>query len=66
MQLHGCAWGLNNRKGQIMKQPWNIASSLCYITKGLERRCDGSRRHVEARGKDCKLAKDYTEEFAGR
>ena len=31
---------------------------------GLERRCDGTHEHEEARGKDCKLAEDYTDDFA--
>eukprot|EP00959_Pyramimonas_sp_CCMP1952_P037387 782453-Pyramimonas_sp.AAC.1 len=65
-QLHGCAYGLKNRRGQYMRKPRGIASPLCCIAKGLERGCDGSHKHVEARGKDCKLAQDYKEEFARR
>eukprot|EP00959_Pyramimonas_sp_CCMP1952_P136645 2859607-Pyramimonas_sp.AAC.1 len=33
MQLHGCAYGLKNRKGQHMKKPWSVAPSLCCTAK---------------------------------
>eukprot|EP00959_Pyramimonas_sp_CCMP1952_P394601 8267789-Pyramimonas_sp.AAC.1 len=64
MQLHGCAHGLNNKKGQYMKKPWSIASSSRSVAEGLVRRRNGSHKHVEARGKDCKQAEEYTDEFA--
>ena len=47
-----------------MKKPWTIASTSEIVTEGLQRRCDGTHEHEEARGKDCKLAEDYTDEFA--
>ena len=47
-----------------MKKPWTIASTSPMVTEGLERKCDGTHEHVEARGKDCKLAEDYTDSFA--
>merc|ERR1712023_51310 len=47
-----------------MKKPWTIAATSHIVTEGLERKCDGTHAHVEARGKDCKLAEDYTDAFA--
>eukprot|EP00959_Pyramimonas_sp_CCMP1952_P162276 3392828-Pyramimonas_sp.AAC.1 len=47
-----------------MKTPWTIASTSDIVTSGLERKRDGTHAHVEARGKDCKLAEDYTDSFA--
>eukprot|EP00959_Pyramimonas_sp_CCMP1952_P403783 8461292-Pyramimonas_sp.AAC.1 len=46
--------------------PWGVASSSSVMAEGLMRRCDGSHRHVEARGRDCKQAEDYTDDFARR
>eukprot|EP00959_Pyramimonas_sp_CCMP1952_P201799 4219864-Pyramimonas_sp.AAC.1 len=62
--LHGCAYGLRDSKGNVMKKPWTIASTSPDVTEGLERRCDGTREHVEARGRECKPAEDYTDAFA--
>eukprot|EP00959_Pyramimonas_sp_CCMP1952_P061853 1292528-Pyramimonas_sp.AAC.1 len=63
---HGCAYGLKSSKGQYMnKKPWSIASPSSMMAEDLMRRCDGSHRHVEARGRDCKQAEDYTDDFAG-
>eukprot|EP00959_Pyramimonas_sp_CCMP1952_P364024 7622968-Pyramimonas_sp.AAC.1 len=56
--LHGCAYGLKDSRGNVMKKPWTIASTSNAVTNGLERRCDGTRAHVEARGNDRKLAED--------
>eukprot|EP00959_Pyramimonas_sp_CCMP1952_P416623 8728535-Pyramimonas_sp.AAC.1 len=58
--LHGCAYGLKDRKGDFMKKPWTIASTSDIAASGLERKCDGTHARVEARGKDCKLAEDST------
>eukprot|EP00959_Pyramimonas_sp_CCMP1952_P167109 3492503-Pyramimonas_sp.AAC.1 len=49
--LHGCACGLMDSKGNFMKKPCTIASTSPDVTEGLERRCDGTREHVEARGR---------------
>eukprot|EP00959_Pyramimonas_sp_CCMP1952_P283664 5929630-Pyramimonas_sp.AAC.1 len=49
-----------------MKKPWSIASPSSDIAEGLARRCHGSHRHIEARGKDCKQAEEYADEFARR
>eukprot|EP00959_Pyramimonas_sp_CCMP1952_P014776 312889-Pyramimonas_sp.AAC.1 len=49
-----------------MKQPWTIAYTSNIVTSGPERKCDGAHARVEARGKDCKLAGDCTDEFAGQ
>ena len=62
--LHGCAYRLRNRKGNFTKKPWTHASTSEIVTEGLERRCGGTHEHEEARGKDCKLAEDYTDAFA--
>eukprot|EP00959_Pyramimonas_sp_CCMP1952_P082526 1724448-Pyramimonas_sp.AAC.1 len=62
--LHGCACGLRDSKGNFMKKPWTIASTPPDVTEGLERRCDGAHEHVEARGRECKSAEDYTDAFA--
>eukprot|EP00959_Pyramimonas_sp_CCMP1952_P181177 3788328-Pyramimonas_sp.AAC.1 len=62
--MHGCAYGLKAREGNFMRKPRAIASTSDIGTSGAERKCDGTRAHVEARGKDCKLAEDYTCEFA--
>eukprot|EP00959_Pyramimonas_sp_CCMP1952_P069141 1443238-Pyramimonas_sp.AAC.1 len=56
--LHGCAHGLKDSKGNFMKKPWTIASTSPDVTEGLGRRCDGTHEHVEARGRECKLAED--------
>eukprot|EP00959_Pyramimonas_sp_CCMP1952_P053417 1117419-Pyramimonas_sp.AAC.1 len=64
IQLHGCAYGFKNNKGQYMKKPRTIASSSSVIAEGLVRRCDGSHKSVETRGKECKQAEEYTDEFA--
>eukprot|EP00959_Pyramimonas_sp_CCMP1952_P267213 5586914-Pyramimonas_sp.AAC.1 len=66
IRLHGCACGLKNSKGQYMKKQWSMASSSSMMAEGLIRRCDGRHRHVEARGRDCKQAEDYTDDFARR
>eukprot|EP00959_Pyramimonas_sp_CCMP1952_P265020 5541584-Pyramimonas_sp.AAC.1 len=34
------------------------------VAEGLERKCDGTHEHVEARGRECKSAEDYTDAFA--
>eukprot|EP00959_Pyramimonas_sp_CCMP1952_P464613 9486914-Pyramimonas_sp.AAC.1 len=47
-----------------MKKPWTIASTSSVVAEGLERRCDGTHEHVEARGRECKSAEDYTYAFA--
>eukprot|EP00959_Pyramimonas_sp_CCMP1952_P258369 5400629-Pyramimonas_sp.AAC.1 len=47
-----------------MKKPWTIASTSPDVTEGLERRCDGTHEHVEARGRERKSAEDYTDAFA--
>eukprot|EP00959_Pyramimonas_sp_CCMP1952_P053435 1117906-Pyramimonas_sp.AAC.1 len=62
--LHGCACGLRDRKGNYMKKPWTIASTPDIVTTGLARKCVGMHAHVEARGKACKFAEDYTDGFA--
>eukprot|EP00959_Pyramimonas_sp_CCMP1952_P156340 3269540-Pyramimonas_sp.AAC.1 len=62
--LHGCAYGLKDSKGNFMKKPWAIASTSSDVAEGLGRRCDGTREHVEARGRECKSAEDYTDAFA--
>eukprot|EP00959_Pyramimonas_sp_CCMP1952_P203866 4263396-Pyramimonas_sp.AAC.1 len=66
IQLHGGAYGLKDNRGQYMKKPLSIASSSNVIAEGSVRRCDGSHKHVEARGKDCKQAEDYVDDFARR
>eukprot|EP00959_Pyramimonas_sp_CCMP1952_P296193 6195869-Pyramimonas_sp.AAC.1 len=48
--LRGCAYGLQDSKGSFMKKPWTIATTSSVVAEGLERRCDGTREHVEARG----------------
>ena len=63
-QLHGCAYGLTNKKGQFMKKPWTVATTSPIVAKGIVRKCDGSHTHVMARGRDCKNAEGYTVEFA--
>ena len=55
---------MRNRKGNFMKKPWTIASTSEIVTEGSHRRCDGTHEHEEARGKYCKLAEDYTDDFA--
>eukprot|EP00959_Pyramimonas_sp_CCMP1952_P043475 909220-Pyramimonas_sp.AAC.1 len=45
-------------------QPWATATTSPVVAEGLERRCDGAREHVEARGRECKSAEDYTDDFA--
>eukprot|EP00959_Pyramimonas_sp_CCMP1952_P360350 7545872-Pyramimonas_sp.AAC.1 len=62
--LHGCAYGLRDRKGNFIQKPWTIASTLHGLIEGLERRCDDTHDHVEARGKDCKSAEYFTDAFA--
>eukprot|EP00959_Pyramimonas_sp_CCMP1952_P099776 2086300-Pyramimonas_sp.AAC.1 len=62
--LHGCACGLKDSKGNFMKKPWTIATTSSIVAEGLERRCNGTREHVEARGRECKSAEDYTDDFA--
>eukprot|EP00959_Pyramimonas_sp_CCMP1952_P414289 8680366-Pyramimonas_sp.AAC.1 len=47
-----------------MKKPWTIATTSPIVAEGLERRCDGTHEHVEARGRECKSAEDYTDDFA--
>eukprot|EP00959_Pyramimonas_sp_CCMP1952_P005654 118766-Pyramimonas_sp.AAC.1 len=47
-----------------MKKPWAIAATSPIVAEGLERRCDGTHEHVEARGRECKSAEDYTDDFA--
>ena len=64
--LHGCAYGLVNKKKQHMKKPWSIATTSEEFARGIELKCDGTHRHVEARGRDCKLAEEYTDAFARR
>eukprot|EP00959_Pyramimonas_sp_CCMP1952_P080595 1684154-Pyramimonas_sp.AAC.1 len=63
---HGCAHRLKERKGNVIKKPWVIASTSNIVTSGLERRRDGAHARVEARGMACKLAEAYTDEFAKR
>eukprot|EP00959_Pyramimonas_sp_CCMP1952_P438110 9171758-Pyramimonas_sp.AAC.1 len=46
------------------KKPWTIATTSSVVAEGLERRCDGTHEHVEARGRECKSAEDYTGDFA--
>eukprot|EP00959_Pyramimonas_sp_CCMP1952_P014529 307957-Pyramimonas_sp.AAC.1 len=60
--LHGCAYGLE--EGNFMKKLWTIATTSFVVAEGLERRCDGTREHVEARGRECKSAEYYTDVFA--
>eukprot|EP00959_Pyramimonas_sp_CCMP1952_P049096 1025545-Pyramimonas_sp.AAC.1 len=62
--LHGCAYGLRDIVGNFMKKPWTIASTSHDVTEGLERKCDGTHEHVEARGRESKSAEDYTDAFA--
>eukprot|EP00959_Pyramimonas_sp_CCMP1952_P017357 368477-Pyramimonas_sp.AAC.1 len=67
IQPHGFACGLKTSKGRYMnKKPWSVASSSDVIAEGLIRRCDGSHRHVGARGRDCNPAEEYSDEFARR
>eukprot|EP00959_Pyramimonas_sp_CCMP1952_P310259 6493333-Pyramimonas_sp.AAC.1 len=47
-----------------MKKPWTIASASHDVTEGLERKSDGTHEHVEARGRECESAEDYTDAFA--
>eukprot|EP00959_Pyramimonas_sp_CCMP1952_P079920 1670992-Pyramimonas_sp.AAC.1 len=47
-----------------MKKPWTIATTSPIVAEGLERRCDGTHGHVEASGRECKSAEDYTDDFA--
>eukprot|EP00959_Pyramimonas_sp_CCMP1952_P283701 5930480-Pyramimonas_sp.AAC.1 len=62
--LRGCACGLKDAEGNFMKKPWTIATTPLVVAEGLERRCGGTREHVEARGRECKSAEDYTDDFA--
>eukprot|EP00959_Pyramimonas_sp_CCMP1952_P160073 3347923-Pyramimonas_sp.AAC.1 len=47
-----------------MKTPWTVASTSPDVAEGLERKCDDTHEHVEARGRECKIAEDYTDAFA--
>eukprot|EP00959_Pyramimonas_sp_CCMP1952_P014211 300812-Pyramimonas_sp.AAC.1 len=62
--LRGCACGLKDSKGNYMKKPWTTATTSHIVAEGLERRCDGTHEHVVARGRECKSAEDYTDDFA--
>ena len=46
-----------------MKKPLTIAATSDQVAQGLAGTCDCTRDHVEASGKDCKLAEEYTDEF---
>ena len=63
-QFHGCAYGLQNRKGNFMKKPWSVSTNSPSIAQRLSRKCDGTHAHEEARGIDCKLAEGYTDMLA--
>ena len=63
-QLHGCAYGLQNRKGNPMKKPWSICTNSHSVATRLTWKCDGTHKHEEARGIDCKLSEGYTDMLA--
>eukprot|EP00959_Pyramimonas_sp_CCMP1952_P068940 1439109-Pyramimonas_sp.AAC.1 len=60
VKLHGRASGLKRTNGACMKKPWSIAINSVVLADRIIRCRDGSHRHVEARGRDSKIAEDYT------
>ena len=49
-RIHGCAYGLQNHKGNFLKKPWKVALSDQTLANGLQRLCPGDHHHDECLG----------------
>ena len=57
---HGCAWGLRDQWGMLLKNSWNIAMSCVRVRGALEhKRCDGSHQHARIEGQRTELTERY-------
>ena len=59
-KIDGCGYGLKSSRGNPIKKPWKVNTTLAPLAIGLERRCPGHEHHDECLGgKEARLSGFY-------
>ena len=59
-KIDGCSYGLKSSRGNPIKKPWKVNTTLAPLAIGLERRCPGHEHHDECLGgKEARLSGFY-------
>ncbi len=59
-KFDGCQVGTSDRRGNLIRKQWTLASNLVAYSVFTTLKCDGSHQHGESRGSDLKNAENYT------
>ena len=61
----GCAFGLKDQKGNLLRKPWKVLSNSPEIIKALQGKlCPGGHVHVPTAGSKTKATENYNKKIA--
>ena len=67
VNIHGCAFGMRNKDGDIVLKPWKIASSSATVTTGLDSyKCTKDHPHAELHGGHTTRSSSYSPRMAAK